>query len=401
MNDEAIRNYLQALKIYKITKDTVNQVTVLNNIGALHYTLSEDSIAETFHNRALSTALLLGSKELIIDSKVNLANIYFNKGQFDKAIEIHKEAISYYNSVNKIKLVIVNQNNMANAHSEKGDSERALKIYLNALALMEQHALRSSKEAVLLNIGSIYHDKKEYKTALDYYYRSLQFAKENEIVFRYVPIYEGLSSIYRDLNNIDSSLHYKNLHIALKDSLDNVEKEKKMMELREAHNNEELTSNLEETQVVLNETERKRILTSKGLLLAVSGLIVVAFAVFIFYRKNKNNKLLSESLKIANEKKDINISHLSTTIVEKEQTIKNIAVKKGNVKIPYPKNLDPLTIREKEVLEGVKDGLKDQEIADKLFISISTVRTHLRKAYVKIDVRNRAEAIQFISIHEI
>ena len=399
--DEAIRNYLQALKIYKITKDTVNQVTVLNNIGALHYTLSEDSIAETFHNRALSTALLLGSKELIIDSKVNLANIYFNKGQFDKAIEIHKEAISYYNSVNKIKLVIVNQNNMANVHSEKGDSERALKIYLNALALMEQHALRSSKEAVLLNIGSIYHDKKEYKTALDYYYRSLQFAKENEIVFRYVPIYEGLSSIYRDLNNIDSSLHYKNLHIALKDSLDNVEKEKKMMELREAHNNEELTSNLEETQVVLNETERKRILTSKGLLLAVSGLIVVAFAVFIFYRKNKNNKLLSESLKIANEKKDINISHLSTTIVEKEQTIKNIAVKKGNVKIPYPKNLDPLTIREKEVLEGVKDGLKDQEIADKLFISISTVRTHLRKAYVKIDVRNRAEAIQFISIHEI
>jgi DNA-binding NarL/FixJ family response regulator len=63
--------------------------------------------------------------------------------------------------------------------------------------------------------------------------------------------------------------------------------------------------------------------------------------------------------------------------------------------------LDVLTEREQEVLIGVQEGLKDQEIAEKLFISITTVRTHLRKAYSKIDARNRAEAIQFISKFEI
>ena len=81
----------------------------------------------------------------------------------------------------------------------------------------------------------------------------------------------------------------------------------------------------------------------------------------------------------------------------KEEEIERLIEQNHSQKLPYPTNLVPLTEREKEVLLGVKDGLKDQEIADRLFISIATVRTHLRKAYVKIDARNRAEAISFIS----
>jgi len=63
--------------------------------------------------------------------------------------------------------------------------------------------------------------------------------------------------------------------------------------------------------------------------------------------------------------------------------------------MPYPKNLSVLTEREKVVFEALNNGLQDQEIADKLFISITTVRTHIRKIYSKINVRNRAEAVQF------
>jgi len=399
--DEAISNYLQALKIYQLFKDTVKQITLFNNIGALYFNQNEDSLAEIYNEKALLMAQLYEDEELVIDSKVSLASIFFNRGQYEKAIAIHEEAILYYKSAGKVNLVIVNQNNLANSFSEIGNLNKALAIYMETLHLMETNEVLISKEAVLLNIGSIYQEKQQFNKALEYYKLSLKFATENQITYRYVPIYEGLSSVYKDLNNIDSSLHYKNLHIALKDSLDAVEKEKKMMELESKHQNRELNTNLSKAQEVLDETVESKNLFSRILLVTVSALIIVGFAVFYFYNRNKKNKALSDTLRDANRKKDDNILNLSSTLKEKDHALVNLAMQKVGVKLDFPPNLEPLTEREKEVLLGVKDGLKDQEIAESLFISITTVRTHLRKAYVKIDARNRAEAIQFINTYHI
>ncbi len=58
----------------------------------------------------------------------------------------------------------------------------------------------------------------------------------------------------------------------------------------------------------------------------------------------------------------------------------------------YP---DELTEREVEVLRMLGRGLTNQEIGDKLFISIKTVATHLRHVYEKANVANRAEATAY------
>jgi DNA-binding CsgD family transcriptional regulator len=50
-----------------------------------------------------------------------------------------------------------------------------------------------------------------------------------------------------------------------------------------------------------------------------------------------------------------------------------------------------LTSREREVAQLAAAGLTTREISGKLFISSSTVRTHLRDIYRKLRVRNRAE----------
>ena len=55
--------------------------------------------------------------------------------------------------------------------------------------------------------------------------------------------------------------------------------------------------------------------------------------------------------------------------------------------------IDPLSERELEVLRLFAEGLSNQEIAEKLFISIGTVKAHSSNIYRKLDVRNRAQAI--------
>lgn len=54
---------------------------------------------------------------------------------------------------------------------------------------------------------------------------------------------------------------------------------------------------------------------------------------------------------------------------------------------------EPLTRRELAVLKLVADGLADSDMADKLFLSISTVRTHLRSIYTKLGAHSRMQAV--------
>ena len=53
-----------------------------------------------------------------------------------------------------------------------------------------------------------------------------------------------------------------------------------------------------------------------------------------------------------------------------------------------------ITARELEVLQLVALGLSTQEIADKLFVSVNTVKTHTASLFQKLDARRRTQAVQ-------
>ena len=56
-----------------------------------------------------------------------------------------------------------------------------------------------------------------------------------------------------------------------------------------------------------------------------------------------------------------------------------------------------LTIREIEVLQILTSGMSNKEISTNLFISVETVKSHVKNIYKKLDVKNRVEAIRFAS----
>ena len=55
--------------------------------------------------------------------------------------------------------------------------------------------------------------------------------------------------------------------------------------------------------------------------------------------------------------------------------------------------IEPLSDRELEVLQLIAEGLTNQEIANKLFLSLNTVKVHTRNIYGKLDAHHRTGAV--------
>jgi two-component system, NarL family, response regulator LiaR len=53
-----------------------------------------------------------------------------------------------------------------------------------------------------------------------------------------------------------------------------------------------------------------------------------------------------------------------------------------------------LSVRELEVLQAMAEGLSNQEIAARLFVSLNTVKTHSSNIFGKLDVRRRTQAVE-------
>ena len=65
---------------------------------------------------------------------------------------------------------------------------------------------------------------------------------------------------------------------------------------------------------------------------------------------------------------------------------------------PQPENpaldwIEPLSDRELEVLQLIAEGLTNQEIANRLFLALNTVKAHTRNIYSKLGVNSRIQAV--------
>ncbi len=86
-------------------------------------------------------------------------------------------------------------------------------------------------------------------------------------------------------------------------------------------------------------------------------------------------------------------TEIKTMVVEKHVLVKEFSEAELQ---KIEKQIQQLGIssREMEILQLMAQGLSNQEIADRIFLSLATVKTHSSKLFEKLDVKRRTQAIE-------
>lgn len=82
---------------------------------------------------------------------------------------------------------------------------------------------------------------------------------------------------------------------------------------------------------------------------------------------------------------------VETKIIEKQVFINNTAKFSFNEQAFLSLGLSK---RELSVLQLMADGYSNQEIADQLFVSLNTIKTHISRLFEKMEVKRRTQAIE-------
>lgn len=88
-------------------------------------------------------------------------------------------------------------------------------------------------------------------------------------------------------------------------------------------------------------------------------------------------------------KKYVRAHRLLNRLADIEEFEKIALLYKRNV----PDYIEPLTTRELEVLQLIALGYSNQEIGDRLYLALDTVKGHNRRIFAKLHVERRTEAV--------
>jgi DNA-binding CsgD family transcriptional regulator len=138
--------------------------------------------------------------------------------------------------------------------------------------------------------------------------------------------------------------------------------------------------------------------------------IILTLAYANLKEVDQRNKAFEEAVSLA-EPRNLALSlrmlnaHLAPLLescalseVQREFLEKNLKTTTPSGQSPDPRDL--LTRRELEILEQVCTYKTNKEIGNSLFISEKTVKRHIANIYQKLQIRNRKEAIQLLSIEK-
>ncbi|MEQ9300308.1 MAG: tetratricopeptide repeat protein [Cyclobacteriaceae bacterium] len=425
---EAIPYYHKSLEITRAAKDSVEITNQLSHLGVLYGHIGEYIKATDFFNEAYGIEIARKDTTGLGYELVNFGDLKAMIGDYQMAIEYYKEGLAIKKTrAGNHNTRALRLGKLSKAYLQVDEIDSAEKY--SRLALKEAAVLRDSLSLAkfwitqtriltskglydqALELGQLCHNyfleasEGEYQVlsayALVEIYMStgdfdkadallsegLELASRNQLLEDMSLIYQKKSELYEQMGKKGLALDFLRKHQMIDDSVKRVDKQRAIFVVDQEHKERQQRQQIELLQArdqVMHlqlEERRQNIIVLSMLVIAIL-LISIAVYVAIQKRNQLKNRLLSSQ---------INELRLQIKgIVEGSTDEMGITQERINETIE-----EPLSEREFEILSLALTDLSNTEISEKTFVSVNTVKYHLKNIYDKLGVSNRKEAMQF------
>ncbi len=377
----AIDAYFEAFNLWKLVNDISGLAIAYGSIANAYFFEGDFRKSLEYNFRKLPLTKKAGNDWETNKTINNIAMAYSNLGQHDSALFYMRENLILAKNLNYPEGVANSYNNMASTFLKTENTDSTLFYSSEAVSIAEK--INSPNLAKYeLNKAMALEKQKKYNAALAIARKAYSQAKEKNDNHTVRDASFLLNDIYFHLGQRDMAYPYLMEYIKLNDSITNMDYMRKVTRLDIQH---EYETKQRESQYEIDilaknnqlKTERLRkiwIVLAGLLLLSISG-AGISFLII----KNKNHHIEQMKLEIRNY---LLKSGVEDSGGSNENHAKILVEKYG------------LTPREAEVMELISTGIKNEEIASKLFVSTNTVKFHIKNIFIKLDVKNRVQAMQ-------
>ena len=334
---DAVKTWQQALDMYKSIGDKVGVANMLGNQGAIYFNQGDDAKSLELHLKSLKMSEEIGDTLRILTSLTNVGTIYLNKpATYTKALEFFLQSYKLSKTINDMYSIGTATANLGETYYKLGHDDTAL-LYLNESLKAYQSkedfpfslnyigrvytrkkqfdiAIEKHKEAFeisknldtrldmtqsLVGLAQAYAAKGDIASSIEAYKQSIDVGKELNATTEIKDAYQGLSKAYAQKSDFANAFYYQNLLLAIKDTIYNINTDKKLGTLQftfDIEKKESQISLLNKDKEIQQQQIRRQKIVRNGFIGGFT--VVLLFATLFLMQRNKikNEKKRSDEL---------------------------------------------------------------------------------------------------------
>lgn len=384
---EAIEIYLETSVYFRQSGDSSSLASALSNIGVVYEEMGLAEKAIYYDKKGLQIKLKL-KDTLSAANSYNNIGVAFNEllNQPDSALFYHLKAFAIYRSNKQVEECAISRTNLAMMYIELNQFDAARQNLNRAYHVLDSINNLMGKAISERIMGELLFAEQKEEKAIRYFNRAYNTFKALGDKKSLMEMSSLLAKVYISMGRYPEATQIMQYRNALKDTLMNTENQAIIAEMESKYQLKEKNKTIEVLRLE-EELQQKKI--NNQTIFITSLIIIFILTLIIFYFSINKNKLNQKQLRLELQNYLLRIGKLQLEIDEKGDCSKFSEEKL--------KQFD-LSEREAEVLKYIAQGYKNSEIAEKLFISQNTIKTHIKNIYVKLDVKNRVEALKRVDV---
>ena len=396
--DSSAFYFTQAFLIDQQLKDSAHISSDLNNLGRLYIHWKDYRRGLDYYHHALAILDTVKKKRTHAILLNNIGMAYQEMGELDSAFIYIHAGLSKSLSLGDSILIAHRLNNLGLLAIRQGQFNSARQNFQKSLAIYRRRGLHTWIARVLANLGQLSTKQGRYREAADHYQLAVEIAEEHQSLENLLIIYQGLTDHYRTIGQFRLALNYQERLAATKDSIFQLENKHRLEEFNIQYATASKEAEIDQL-ALQNQLQQERLMKIKNqrraLGLLVVGIILGGTLLFYLYRFRKKIQQKENEQTIALQMQEID--HLQAQIFAELHQKPSHRTSKLSLAELNALTFTPITQREYEILEAISQGLSNKEISEAQFVSINTVKFHLKNIYDKLDVKNRVQAVKVLS----